>query len=77
MEILRIENLSFRYPNTEKNAIENVSLKINNGDFVVVCGESGCGKTTLLKLLKKELAPVGEKSGKIFYCGKRQDCLIP
>ena len=75
MEILRIENLSFRYPNTEKNAIENVSLKINNGDFVVVCGESGCGKTTLLKLLKKELAPVGEKSGKIFYCGKEQEKL--
>ena len=77
MEILRIENLSFRYPNAKSNAIDGVSLSINDGDFVVVCGESGCGKTTLLKLLKSELAPVGEKSGKIFYCGKEQEMLDP
>lgn len=77
MEILRIENLSFRYPNAKSNAIDGVSLSINDGDFVVVCGESGCGKTTLLKLLKSELAPVGEKSGKIFYRGKEQEMLDP
>lgn len=75
MEILHIENLSFRYPKTENNAVENITLSINSGDFVVVCGESGCGKTTLLKLLKKELAPAGERSGQIFYCGLPQDTL--
>ncbi|MCM1364023.1 MAG: energy-coupling factor transporter ATPase [Faecalibacterium sp.] len=69
MEILHIENLTFRYPKTEKNALDNVSLNINSGDFVVLCGKSGCGKTTLLKLLKKELSPAGEKSGKIIYNG--------
>lgn len=67
MEILHIENLSFRYPNTEKNAVDNVCLSVSSGEFVVICGESGCGKTTLMKLLKKELAPVGQKTGTVYY----------
>ena len=47
MEILRIENLSFRYPGTEKRAVDSIDLSVNDGEFIVVCGESGCGKTTL------------------------------
>ncbi len=73
MEILHIENLTFTYPKTKKPAVENIDLKINSGEFTVICGQSGCGKTTLLKLLKKELAPSGEKSGKIFYGGVLQE----
>ena len=73
MEILRIENLSFRYPGTEKRAVDSIDLSVNDGEFIVVCGESGCGKTTLLRLLKRELAPAGEKSGNIFYRGTRQE----
>lgn len=72
MEILRIENLSFKYPETEAFALQNVDLGIKSGEFTVVCGESGCGKTTLLRLLKKELAPAGELSGKIYYNGVLQ-----
>ena len=69
MEILRIEDLSFRYAKAEQNAVEHVSLSVNGGEFTVVCGESGCGKTTLLKLLKRELAPAGDMTGEIFYKG--------
>lgn len=75
MEILHIENLSFRYPKTERNAVDNICLSVGSGEFVVVCGESGCGKTTLLKLLKKELAPVGEKTGTVYYRGVPTDKL--
>ncbi len=67
MEILRIEDLSFRYAKAEQNAVEHVSLSVNSGEFTVVCGESGCGKTTLLKLLKRELNPAGDMTGEIFY----------
>ena len=67
MEILRIEDLSFRYAEAEQNAVEHVNLSLESGEFIVVCGESGCGKTTLLKLLKRELAPAGNISGKIYY----------
>lgn len=38
----------------------------------MLCGESGCGKTTLLRLLKRELAPAGEISGEISLFGKPQ-----
>ncbi len=69
MEILRIEDLSFRYAKAEQNAVEHVSLSVNSGEFTVVCGESGCGKTTLLKLLKRELTPAGDMTGEIFYKG--------
>lgn len=72
MEILRIENLSFKYAGAEAFALRNVGLGIKSGEFIVVCGESGCGKTTLLRLLKKELAPAGELSGKIYYNGTLQ-----
>ena len=65
MEILRIEDLTFAYPSCEKNAVDGVSLSVNEGEFIVLCGASGCGKTTLLKLLKRELSPAGKKNGKI------------
>lgn len=73
MEILRIENLNFKYPSSKENALTDINFSINSGEFIVVCGESGCGKTTLLKLMKRELAPAGEKSGKIYYNGAIQD----
>lgn len=70
MEILRVENLSFSYPKTNKKALDVVSFSINEGDFVLVCGSSGSGKTTLLRTLKPEIAPYGEKNGKILFFGE-------
>ena len=67
MDILQIENLSFRYPGAERCAVDGVSFSVHSGEFLVVCGASGCGKTTLLRLLKPELAPAGELSGRIVY----------
>lgn len=80
--ILNIEKLSFVYPtqpngkapdnktaaeNTDTAALKNCSLHINEGEFVVLCGRSGCGKTTLLRLIKREIAPHGKRTGNIFY----------
>ncbi len=67
MDILQIKNLSFRYPSSDHDAVKNVSFSVRSGEFMVVCGASGCGKTTLLRLLKPELAPVGEMSGSITF----------
>ena len=77
MEILSIENLTFTYPKTETSAVENVSLQVGEGDFVLLCGASGCGKTTLLKLLKRELTPSGEQCGNgicSFWCDDGNLC---
>lgn len=70
MEILHIENLNFRYPKAEKDTLHNISLNIGQGDFTVICGATGCGKTTLLKLIKNELAPAGERAARYSITGK-------
>ena len=70
MEILKIENLSFSYPRCEEKAIENISFSVERGDFVTVCGATGCGKSTLMRMMKKELTPLGEMTGKVYYKGR-------
>lgn len=69
MECIKVENLSFTYPLEEKPALDQVSFTIQAGEFIIICGETGCGKTTLLKLLKKELSPKGKKEGVVYYQG--------
>lgn len=71
MEIFNIKNLSFTYPNKENPALNEINLTINSGDFVLLIGESGCGKTTLLRMLKKEISPYGYTKGEIFYNGNK------
>lgn len=66
-ELISVRDLTFNYPETEKPAVNSVSLTVNDGDFFVLCGRSGCGKTTLLRLLKPQIAPHGIKSGEIFF----------
>lgn len=68
----KIENFSFTYPE-EKNVIKNISFGINEGDFVVISGKSGCGKTTLLKHLKPSLKPEGKMSGTIILDEEIED----
>lgn len=75
MEMVKIENLSFTYPERQRKALSQIDLEIKEGDFVVICGESGCGKTTLLRLLKRELAPNGNKTGEIYYRGTKLEDL--
>lgn len=73
MEILRLENLKFSYPNQLKKALSKIDININEGEFILICGESGCGKSTLLRHLKPELSPHGKKSGSIYYYNKDID----
>ena len=67
MEIFKIENLCFTYPKKEKKALLDINLTINKGEFITLIGKSGCGKTTLLRLLKSEIAPIGKIEGKIYF----------
>lgn len=61
-----LEDVSKSY-STGSPAIKNISLKIEEGEFVFIVGNSGSGKSTLIKLLLKELEPT---SGKIYVNGK-------
>lgn len=70
MEHFKIENLSFSYPTSkDKKSLDNVSLKIEKGEYIVLCGKSGSGKTTLLRHLKTVLTPHGKRSGEIYFNG--------
>ena len=69
MAFIEIQNLTFRYPERERNALTDISLKIENGDFVVICGKSGCGKSTLLRHLKTVLSPFGDRRGEVIFDG--------
>jgi len=44
--MVEVQDLTFKYSNSKKNALENITLKIEKGDFVGLIGESGAGKTT-------------------------------
>lgn len=70
MESFKVENLSFAYPCRTDKALDNINFTVNQGEFVLFCGKSGCGKTTLLRLLKSSLAPFGEITGNIYFNGK-------
>ncbi|MCL2126486.1 MAG: ATP-binding cassette domain-containing protein [Oscillospiraceae bacterium] len=70
MDIYKIENLAFTYPNRGKPALSGIDIAIEHGEFVTICGPSGCGKTTLLRHLKPSAMPHGVRTGKIFFDGK-------
>ena len=75
MALLEIKNLSFSYPESGKKALDGVSLSVSEGEFVLLCGESGCGKTTLLSIIKRQMRPEGNLSGEILYKGENIDSL--
>lgn len=48
---IKLQNVSFQYPNREENVIDHANLEINKGDVIAIVGENGSGKTTLAKLI--------------------------
>jgi len=71
MPIIEIENLTYTYPGGKTPSIDNVSLKVNKGEFVLITGPSGCGKTTLCRCFNG-LVPnfyQGELKGDIIVTG--------
>ena len=68
MEILRVEHLTKSYGSgeTEVKALNDVSFRVNRGEFVTIVGASGSGKSTLLHLLGGVDRPT---SGKVFVGG--------
>jgi len=54
---LKLENISYTYPNSSKPSIMNVNLEINQGDFIGLIGPSGAGKTTLVDIILGFLKP--------------------
>lgn len=51
-------------------ALQHIDLTIEDGEYVLLCGKSGCGKTTLLRHCKTVLTPHGKRDGEILFHGK-------
>lgn len=67
--MLKVENLCKQYGNKETAypVLSQVNLSVEEGDFLVILGQSGCGKTTFLRILGGFLSP---DSGAVFLDGK-------
>lgn len=63
---IAVEDVSFRYSDTEPYILKNINLYIRQGESVAFTGSSGCGKTTLMNILIGNLAP---ESGKVLVNG--------
>ena len=69
--MIELQNVSFSYDGQMDNGLHNVSLDIPKGQFVLLCGESGCGKTTVTRLINGLIPHFfqGEFSGSVTVCG--------
>lgn len=65
MELIKFENVTKSYGNDVK-VIEDLNFTINNGEFITLIGKSGCGKTTMLKLIN---GLIKADSGQVFIKG--------
>ena len=85
--MLKFDNVSFQYEVEDFSIIDHLSFDVQDGEFVSVIGASGCGKSTIFRLVNKLLLPA---SGEILvdgesiekkrnYCGymPQQDLLFP
>lgn len=51
MHDIKVSDLSFKYPDGDKLVLKDISMDVNAGEFVCLLGQSGCGKSTFLRLL--------------------------
>lgn len=70
MAQITIRDLSFSYPDGRGQALSHIDLTVEQGEYLLLCGRSGCGKTTLLRQLKPCLSPHGKRQGRIFLNGR-------
>ena len=71
--MIRIDHVTFSYgeENESASGVQDINLNIEDGQFIVLCGESGCGKTTVTRLINGLIPHFfsGELTGIISVCG--------
>ncbi|NFI09725.1 ABC transporter ATP-binding protein [Clostridium botulinum] len=64
IESINLENVTFKYKNNVNNVLDSLNFRINKGEKVLISGENGVGKSTLIKLLSGLYEPI---EGRILY----------
>ncbi len=87
VSMLRLENVRFCYPGDAHATIDGLSFSVERGEFVSLIGASGCGKSTIFRLINGLLAPESGQimlggasvAGRRGYCGymPQRDLLFP
>ncbi len=67
MHAIEFQNVTKTFPGASYSAVDHVSLTVEEGELITILGSSGCGKTTLLKMINRLCEP---DSGKIILFGK-------
>lgn len=72
MALAEIEGLTYWYPRAENPALEGVDLRVERGEFILLVGPTGCGKTTLMRLLNGLIPHFhgGKMRGRAKVCGR-------
>ena len=70
--MIEFKNVSFAYPDSADGGLKNINLTIPDGQCVLLCGRSGCGKTTLTRLINGLIPQffAGELSGQVLLDGE-------
>ena len=87
MSILSFDNVSYRYPNEDFDIIDRLSFSVEPGSFHCIIGISGCGKSTIFRMINGLLQPKAGKicvngssvTGQNYHCGymPQKDMLFP
>ena len=70
--MIEFENVSFSYTGQEHGGLHDINLKISDGECVLFCGRSGCGKTTITRLVNGLIPQFyqGELQGRVLVDGQ-------
>ena len=70
--MIEFQNVTFAYPDSADGSLKNINLTIPDGQCVLLCGRSGCGKTTLTRLINGLIPQLfaGELSGNVLLDGE-------
>lgn len=71
--MIKIQEVTFNYQGKEDNGVESINLHIKDGECILLCGRSGCGKTTVTRLING-LIPYfynGEQKGEVIAAGMK------
>lgn len=77
--MIKISNLYFSYTNSAPYILSDINLTVNNGEYISILGENGCGKSTFVKLILNILLPtkgiIYNDNNKIGYVSQRAESL--